>query len=55
MEPYQIYVAVYLALLLITRFFQGSGFGDVESEEENILDDLGILSTALGSMRQLED
>jgi hypothetical protein len=55
MEPYQVYVAVYLALFLITRFFPGNDNGDIESENETILDDLDILSTALGTLVQLED
>jgi hypothetical protein len=55
MEPFQIYAAVYLAIFLITRFFQGDNYGDVESEEGNILGDLDIMNSALGTLGQLED
>lgn len=55
MEPYQIFVAVNLALLVITRFFQGNDYGDIESKEESILDDFNIINSALGTLGQLED
>lgn len=55
MEPYQIYVAVCLAIFLVTRLFQGEDNGDINSEEGSILDDLDILYSALGTIRQLED
>ena len=55
MEPYQIYVGVYIALFLISRFFQGDDYGDIESEEGDILDERDILSSALGTVYQLED
>ena len=55
MESYQIYVAVSLAVLLIARFFQGNDYGDIESEEGSILDDLDIMSSTLGTLWQLED
>ena len=55
MELYQIYVAVNLALVLITWFFQGNDYGGIKSEEETILDDHGTLNTVLRTMGQLED
>jgi hypothetical protein len=55
MEPYQIYVGVYIALFLISRFFQGDDYGDIESEEKSILDERVILNSALGTLCQLED
>jgi len=55
MEPYQIYLAIHLAILLIARFFQGDDSGIIESEEGSILGDLDIMSSALGTMVQLED
>ena len=55
MEPYQIYVAVNLALFLITWFFQGNDYGDIESKEGSILDGLDIMSSVLGALGQLED
>jgi hypothetical protein len=55
MELYQIYVAVNLALFLVTWFFQGNDYGGSKSEEERIFDDNGPMNTVLGTMRQLED
>jgi len=55
MEPFQMYTAVCLAILLIVRFFQGDDYGEIESEDESILNDLNILSSAFGTMWQLED
>ena len=55
MEPYQIYVGLYIAIFLISRFFQGDDHDDIESEEESILDERNILSSALGTLCQLED
>ncbi len=55
MELYQIYVAVNFALLVITWFFQWNDYGDIESKEESILDDLNIMGSALGTLGQMED
>jgi hypothetical protein len=55
MELYQIYVAVNLALFLVTWFFQGNEYGGVKSEEEIIRDDHRSMNAALGTMWQLED
>jgi len=55
MEPYQIYVGVYIVLFLISRFFQVDDNGDIESEEGRTLDERDILSSALGTMYQLDD
>ena len=55
MEPYQIYVGVQIAIFLISKLFKGVDSGDIESEDEGILDEHDILSSALGTMRQLED
>lgn len=55
MEPYQIYVGAYIVIFLISKFFQGDDCGDIESEERGILDERDILSSALGTMYQLED
>lgn len=55
MEPYQIYVGAYIVIFLISKFFQGDDCGDIESKERGILDERDILSSALGTMYQLED
>lgn len=55
MEPYQIYVGVHIAIFLISKLLQRDDYDDIESEDEGILDERDILSSALGTMRQLED
>lgn len=55
MEPYQIYVGAYIVIFLISKFFKGDEYGDIESEEIGILDERDILSSALGTVYQLED
>jgi hypothetical protein len=55
MEPHQLYMGAYIVILLISKFFQGDDHGDIESEEGDVLDERDILSSALGTMYQLED
>jgi hypothetical protein len=55
MEPFQIYTAVCLAILLIVRFFQGDDYDVIESEDVSNLNDLNVLSSAFGTIWQLED
>jgi hypothetical protein len=55
MEPYQIYVGLYIAIFLVSKFFKEDDYGGIESEEGDILDERDILSSALGTLCQLED
>ncbi len=36
MKPYQIYIGIHIAILLISKIFKIEDHDDVESEEENI-------------------
>ena len=55
MEPYQLYLALYLGLYLFTKIYLKNERYDTETEEWDNIEDTDILSSPMGIVHQIDD
>ena len=55
MEPYQLYLALYLGLYLFTKIYLKNEMYDTETEEWHIIEEQDIQSSPMGSLHQVDD
>jgi hypothetical protein len=55
MEPYQLYLALYLGLYFVTKIYLKNERYDTETEEWDNIEDPDILSSPMGITHQVDD
>jgi hypothetical protein len=55
MEPYQLYLALYLGIFLFTKIYLKSEMYNTETEDWDIIKDPDNLSSPMGSVHQIDD